>query len=333
MNTVAPVLSTSDEFGTLACTTGTWTGATSYAYQFKRAGASISGGTATPYTCRGNDGAVNGDTDFGPTMKCTVTATGPGGSTSVDSNTLAFLPSLLAKTRLFSDPATLVNGAVSSFPCTGVGPTEAQGTGSKQPVKSATSLNGTPGVTFDGVNDVLIYPAFDLSAEEAVLEIVAIQHASPGGALAVIAYHTPLNITANRGFILTNGEVATQGRVGGYAHGVDGAGFGNSVSSARILEAADGPVVLTVCYDTAVTDGCSYMGIDGAVVSDVTLSNSCAPGNLNHCAGYWGTSSDGISYPWGGKRGVRVIYSGRSLDAGALRVQQFIAWRTGKVPL
>ena len=84
-NTVAPVISGTQKMGsTLSSTTGTWTGDVSsgYAYQWKRGGSSISGATSSTYVLTGSDfGAATA-------IKCTVTATGLGGSASADSNTL-----------------------------------------------------------------------------------------------------------------------------------------------------------------------------------------------------------------------------------------------------
>jgi phage-related protein len=49
----------------------------------------------------------------------------------------------------------LSDGAVASWPDTVAALSPAQATGSLQPVKSATACNGQPGVTFDGVDDLL----------------------------------------------------------------------------------------------------------------------------------------------------------------------------------
>lgn len=54
------------------------------------------------------------------------------------------------------DPADLTPGAVASWVTNGVPYEFAQATGGSQPVMSATSLGGSPGVTFDGSDDKLV---------------------------------------------------------------------------------------------------------------------------------------------------------------------------------
>jgi hypothetical protein len=82
-NTVAPVISGTAERGeTLTSTTGTWTGTgtISYAYQWKRNGADISGATSSTYVLVAAD-----DNAF---ITCNVTATDDTGSRSKLSNSL-----------------------------------------------------------------------------------------------------------------------------------------------------------------------------------------------------------------------------------------------------
>lgn len=80
VNTVLPAISGSAVVGQLlTSSTGTWTSVTTptYAYQWKRAGSSISGATSSTYTL------VNAD--YGNTITVTVTATNNGGSTPATS--------------------------------------------------------------------------------------------------------------------------------------------------------------------------------------------------------------------------------------------------------
>lgn len=93
VNTVAPVISGTQRKGqTLTTTNGTWDNAPdSYTYQWKRAGASIGGATASTY--------VLTIADAGKAITCEVTATNAGGSTAQGSNTLtmsAFVDFVLA---------------------------------------------------------------------------------------------------------------------------------------------------------------------------------------------------------------------------------------------
>lgn len=78
-NTVAPVASGSAPQGsTLSVTTGTWSGAPSYTYQWKRNGSAVSGATSPTYV------TVSGD--VGTSITCTVTGTNPFGSATATSN-------------------------------------------------------------------------------------------------------------------------------------------------------------------------------------------------------------------------------------------------------
>lgn len=80
VNTVAPALSGTTETGqTLTCSNGTWSNnPDSFTYQWKRAGVSISGATASTYLL---DVA-----DEGELIRCDVTATNEAGSTTAQSN-------------------------------------------------------------------------------------------------------------------------------------------------------------------------------------------------------------------------------------------------------
>ena len=79
VNTAAPVISGLTAVGsTLTSTTGTWTGAVSYAYQWLQNGLTISGQTGTTY--------VTAPGDAGKVITCRVTATNTGGSTPAVSN-------------------------------------------------------------------------------------------------------------------------------------------------------------------------------------------------------------------------------------------------------
>ena len=58
-----------------------------------------------------------------------------------------------------ADTITLSGSAVSAWASVKNGYSAAQGTGSARPIYSATSFNSRPGLTYDGSDDVLIYPA------------------------------------------------------------------------------------------------------------------------------------------------------------------------------
>jgi hypothetical protein len=150
-NSVAPAVTGTVQVGqTLTSTTGTWSGSPSYAYQWKRGGANISGETASTY--------VLALADVGTNIVCAVTATNAGGSVSADSNTTAVGNNpyvITAKTVAWwtADAGiTSSSGNVSSWVdrISSIDMTQT-GADSIKPSYSATGWNASaPGVTFDG---------------------------------------------------------------------------------------------------------------------------------------------------------------------------------------
>jgi len=87
VNSVAPVASGTISIGnSLTVSDGTWSGAPSFTYQWRRAGVDIGGATAAAYV------VVAADIDDTVAIDCVVTATNAFGSASQDSNNLSFAP-------------------------------------------------------------------------------------------------------------------------------------------------------------------------------------------------------------------------------------------------
>lgn len=85
-NTVAPAVTGTTTVGSvLTCSTGTWSenggGTIAYAYQWYRAGTSLSGETDSSYTLL--------DADLGNSLYCRVSATNTGGADTANSNSVA----------------------------------------------------------------------------------------------------------------------------------------------------------------------------------------------------------------------------------------------------
>lgn len=79
VNTAAPAVTGTAQVGqTLSCSTGTWTGATSYAYQWLHNGGPIIGATSSDY--------VPIEDNIGALLACIVTATNATGSYNSSSN-------------------------------------------------------------------------------------------------------------------------------------------------------------------------------------------------------------------------------------------------------
>lgn len=102
INTVAPALSgTAQEGQTLTCSTGTWSGSPTYAYQWKRNGNNIGSATNSTYTLV--------TADVGQSIKCTVTATNFSGSANADSNTVTPTSSVDADAQAFITAASITD--------------------------------------------------------------------------------------------------------------------------------------------------------------------------------------------------------------------------------
>lgn len=83
VNSVAPVITTDGTpttGDTISCSSGTWSGSPSFEYQWKRNGVAISGATSSNYTLQA--------ADEGESIRCTVSATNPGGTITAESNTI-----------------------------------------------------------------------------------------------------------------------------------------------------------------------------------------------------------------------------------------------------
>jgi hypothetical protein len=95
VNVGAPAITGTPETGsTVTVSSGSWQNSpTSYAYQWKRAGANIAGATTNSYVLQ--------VADEGQAVKCTVTATNGIGSTPADSNTIT--PSAPAPSTMLWD--------------------------------------------------------------------------------------------------------------------------------------------------------------------------------------------------------------------------------------
>ena len=160
VNVTAPVVSAnniSPRIGTVLTTTdGTWTGAVTYSYQWRRIGPAfdqpISSATLSTYTM------VAADIQY--QIRCVVTATGPGGPASANSNLLAshFQPILAF------DPTAWIFTHTQGITALVGSPMPDWVTIDNQATLAQTSTPSQPtrlagGVSFDGSDDHMIYDA------------------------------------------------------------------------------------------------------------------------------------------------------------------------------
>lgn len=332
-NTVAPVISLNPDWSQLSCTTGTWTQSpTSYSYQWKRAGVAISGATSSTYDTTGNAGASVGATDYGPAITCEVTADNGLASSPTASNALSYLPTAEgAVVRVYLDPSLLSNGLVSSYPDQAGSIALAQATVGARPTKSATSLNGTPGVTFGNGDFMASSAPLDLTSTYAVREVIALAGTYTSGAPFVFTSHGANVLDgANAGYTTCVAypglPASTPGIFGAYSPNSVG-GFSESVDLATAK-------VLTLCGDLADDYLRGFMRVNGVAVDPTFgLNDNQVPpvtgyGSATQYLGGVDASSNAA-----GAIGVRVLMTGNGDDAVLHRVEQFVAWRSGLAPL
>ena len=102
-NSVAPAITgTAEQGSTLTSSTGTWSGSPTYAYQWKRDGASISGATSSTY--------LLDNADVNTVTTCTVTGTNGSGSASATSAATATIALLTLPTT----PVFRISAAAST---------------------------------------------------------------------------------------------------------------------------------------------------------------------------------------------------------------------------
>lgn len=112
VNTVAPTLYGAQRADLpILANPGTWTGATSFAYQWLVDGVPVSGATTRQRIC--------GSAERGKAVACDVTATGPGGSTTVRTASMAMTGSVyldtFAEVLTNTDLTTFVSAAMTEM--------------------------------------------------------------------------------------------------------------------------------------------------------------------------------------------------------------------------
>jgi hypothetical protein len=108
VDSAPPVISGTAQVGkVLASTTGTWTGATSYAYKWAGNGTAIAGATASTYTLAASDA--------GHTLTSTVTATGSGGAASATSAATVPIVAAASSSSSTSTSTSTSSGTSGSF--------------------------------------------------------------------------------------------------------------------------------------------------------------------------------------------------------------------------
>jgi hypothetical protein len=153
VNSVPPAITGTVLIGeTLTCSSGTWSGSPSFAYQWERDGVEIADATASTYDVTASD--------IGPQITCVVTATNAGGSASSESAAVIYADEThLPLTSIgvssagitAADAGTTVQSWAASLG--GIAATLAAPGSTNRPARG--SAGGFVLVTFDGTDDVL----------------------------------------------------------------------------------------------------------------------------------------------------------------------------------
>lgn len=309
MNTVAPVASGLVVIGgSLSTTDGTWTGAPAptFTYQWRRAGSNIGAATASTYTPVA--------ADIGPAIDCVVTATNAVGSASQDSNDLVYSPTTATAVVDWWDPAA-VAGVLASYTGSRAG-TVLTSTGSV--IAAATSLNGTPGVTFAASK---VSGNMNLSALQAVrLVFAAVDTAAT--VQAVYGFGSPLGVVPGFDLLVNDAGVTFQPfTLGG--------GTTGGVNEATITLAAATQV--SVGHNTAQGggNGIAFVRATGATLGTANALTGCSAGNFSNTGPLVFGNSNDVVAAWAGTLGVFIMMSGTAIDNDLLSAEAFVKFRSG----
>jgi len=271
VDTALPVITGTAQVGkVLTSSTGTWTGATSFAYQWAGNGTPIVGATASTYTPVSSDA--------GHTLAATVTATGPGGTASATSAaTATVIPAAPTNSQLPVISGTAQVGKVltsSTGTWTGATSFAYQWAGNGTPIVGATASTYTP-VSSDAGHTLAATvtatgPGGTASATSA--PTVSIVAAYSGGGTAVEVPGPSAALFANPPYTcVTNYYVATTGS--------DSTGNGSSGSPWATIAHADSQLPT----GGAAAGTCVNILPGTYVTNGVTLKNG---GNTSSATGY-----------------------------------------------
>lgn len=305
VNTVAPVASGLVVIGgSLSTTNGTWTGtpAPTFTYQWRRAAVNIGAATASSYTPVA--------ADIGPAIDCVVTATNAIGSSTADTNDLVYSPTTAAAVVEWWDSAPLTPGTITSWTGTRLG-TVLSNTGTV--VASATSLNGTPGVTFSNSK---VAGALNLSALAAARVVCGIVDTATTVEI-VFGYGTPF--TGGTGFDLL---INAAGQ--GLFPLTSGSTTYGGVSNGQTLAS---PIYMSIGFDTAQAAGVGFVRVNGSAVAITPFQSLCVAGNFASSTLTLGNGDLGVA--WLGTLGTYIIMSGTAQDNDLLSAEAFVKFKSG----
>jgi hypothetical protein len=199
VNTVAPVIANNN--GTVSVTSiGTWTGAnSSVTYQWKKAGAAISGATTASYQVP--------TADYGSALTCDVTTSNNAGSTTASSNAITI-------NYLLSD---LTSSAAAAYSLRKIGASATNAVKVRRSSDNTTqdigfdtfgNLDSTALTTFVGANDGFVETWYDQSgnARNAVQTTAANQPRIVNAGVVVTSLSKPAIISATTSSVLTASE-------------------------------------------------------------------------------------------------------------------------------
>lgn len=212
---------------------------------------------------------------------------------------------------------TQLDGAVTSW--AGMkGNALVQNTAAQKPTRSATAINGRPGVSFDG-GDILSV-ALNLSSYSAVRVVAALLDTSADVRI-VLEYRA--TVASDGAFAaLVNDTLA--GTLCLAARGTTDIGETRSDDTHALATAK----VVTWCPDTSLANGSRFIRENGTALSLTDMATGCGAGNFANDTLYVGARS-GLTLPWTGVIGALVILSGNTQDAALDRVERWAGRQVG----
>lgn len=303
VNTVAPVVSGTANFGsTLTTTNGTWTGVPTptFTYQWQRVTTNISGATSSTY--------IPVQADVGSTLRCVVTATNVISAVSANSNSTASVAAIVPGAPTIGT-ATATSSSTASVPFTapasdgGSTITSYTATSSPSGITGTVSQAGSGTITVSGLASSTSY-TFTVTATNSVGTSLAssasnsITTLAPSGqqeftSVGTYSYFPPLGVTS----------VSVVAVGGGSYDGAGGLGWKNSI-----------PVSYGSPYSVQVGDqGTNSFFINSSTVAGLGASSSTGGSYVGDGGGNGGGSPNDV-YPGGGGAGG---YTGNGGQGGS----------------
>lgn len=235
-----------------------------------------------------------------------------------------FTPAAEPTNRIWWDTTT-VSGAVASWVDKISGVAATQGTGSRQPTASATSIPGSyPGVTSDGNDELIAAGAGPVLAGAPGLTVTFVA-VDATATLCIMMEYTVSAPGNDGGFaILPNGAA---GELQAYTRGTAGVSVRSAVESLATKR------VISIGFDfaTAGAGAVSFIRVDGVAQALTTAASASAAGVAANSTLYLYARAGTLTAPWPGTYGHIVIRASVAQDAALALNETYVGAQAGIV--